>query len=394
MKIFCIGPIYPLRGGIAHSHRVQCENLSKNNDVTVISFSQMWPKLIYPGKDQRELNADPSFKLHAEYPLDSMNPLTWLEVARKIKREQPDWVVFRWNHTFFAPMFWVITTFGKNPKTKYSALCGNVEQHEGSWLHNMLNGLLHKPLQGLFFHKLDYIITCSSADYTRARELYPRIAATWITESTYEKQFGVLPTKEVARKKLHLHGDTLLFFGFVRAYKGLKFLIEAMPLILQKKPALKLMIVGEFWEDKQPYMDLIHSLGVEKNIVIVDKYVSNEEVPTYFAAADAVVLPYVSSSESGIIQLAYGLNTPVMTSAVGGNVDLIENHKTGMLFKPQDPMDLARAVVEFYDLELEKPIRKGMLQNADLFKWTTEKEAKFLRLPQPLKSIGKKSPKS
>jgi glycosyltransferase involved in cell wall biosynthesis len=369
MKVFVVGPIYPFRGGIAHSNRVLCENLSKNHDVTAISFSRMYPKILYPGKEQKEANIDDSFSVRTEYALDSMNPLSWLSVADRIKKERPDWVVFQWWHTFFTPMYWTIAKFGKNPKTRFSVVCQNVLPHEES--------RIHEKLTRLFFKKIDYFITLSSSDRAILKQLMPSAKSNWITESTYEKQFGKSPSQAQARKKLGITGDALLFFGFVRPYKGLKFLLDAMPQILRAKPDITLMIVGEFWNDKQEYLDRIERLGLKERLLIVDRYVANDEVPAYFAAADAVVLPYVSSTESGIIQLAYGLNTPVITTAVGGNVDLIEHGKTGMLCKAEDAADLARVVLEFYEQALRAPIKDGMTKNADLFRWTPAKEAVF-----------------
>jgi glycosyltransferase involved in cell wall biosynthesis len=366
MRVFAIGPIYPLRGGIAHSNRILCENLSRENEVVAISFSRMYPALLYPGRAQKELNSDSSFAIDADYALDCLNPLSWLKVAARIRRERPDRVLFQWWHTFFAPMFWVIAAFGGNRKTRFGAICQNVLPHEESRLHEFLTRF--------FFRRIDYFIALSGSDLRIMRRLMPRKRAAWITESTTESQFGKKPAKREARAALGLEGDTLLFFGFVRPYKGLKYLIEALPIILGERPGLKLMIVGEFWRDREEYLGLIRELGLQSAIMIVDRYVSSDEVPTYFAAADAVVLPYLSSTESGIIQLAYGLNEPVITTAVGGNVDLIEHGKTGMLCEPADPRDLARAVLEFYSRGLERPIREAMLANAELFSWTKRKE--------------------
>lgn len=377
LKIFVIGPIFPFRGGIAHSNRVLCENLSKSHQVTAISFSRMYPEFLFPGKSQKEVNSGPDFSIPTEYVLDSVNLLSWKKIADKIKKEEPDWVVFQWWHTFFAPAYWTIAKFGKNPQTKFLVICQNLSQHEGSVAHNVLNAFLHYPLTKLFFAQVDRFITLSSSDLKDLKTLLPTAHADWITESTYETQFGEKPSKEEARKKIGIQTDAILFFGFVRPYKGLKFLLQSLPIVLKKKPDLKLIIVGEFWNDKKEYFDLIEKLGLSKNLLIVDKYVSNEEVPAYFAAADAVVLPYTSSTESGIIQLAYGLNTPVITTAVGGNVDLIENEKTGMLCKPENPTDLAKKILDFYEKNFEKTIQQGMKANADLFKWTAEKERVF-----------------
>ncbi|MBS3061371.1 MAG: glycosyltransferase [Candidatus Diapherotrites archaeon] len=374
MKVFVVGPIYPFRGGIAHSNRILCENLQKKHDVTAISFSRMYPKILYPGKEQKEVTEDASFAVKTEYFLDSMNPLTWFKVADRIKKEQPDWVVFQWWHTFFAPLYWTIAKFGKNQKTRFSVVCQNVLPHEES--------KVHESLTKFFFGKVNYFITLSSSDLQILKKLLPSANANWITESTYETQFGQKSSKAEARKKLGVKGNAILFFGFVRPYKGLEFLLRAMPELLKKKHDLTLMIVGEFWNDKKEYFNLMDELKIKDHLLIVDRYVANDEVPTYFSAADAVVLPYVSSTESGIIQLAYGLNTPVITTAVGGNVDLIEHEKTGLLCRPKDPADLAQTVLSFYQKDLEGPIKKGMRQNADLFRWTSEKESVFFNQKQ------------
>ncbi|MFH1234462.1 MAG: glycosyltransferase, partial [Candidatus Diapherotrites archaeon] len=165
----------------------------------------------------------------------------------------------------------------------------------------------------------------------------------------------------------------ILFFGFVRPYKGLEFLLRAMPEVLAEKD-IELHIVGEFWEPKEKFTALIEELGISKNVKIVDRYVSDEEAALYFTACDAVVLPYVSSTESGIIQLAFGHNTPIITTSVGGNVDLIENRKNGLLVPAQDPEALAKAILEYYGKGYEKKFKKAMLGGMKKFEWTKKKE--------------------
>jgi glycosyltransferase involved in cell wall biosynthesis len=370
MEVYVIGPIFPFRGGIAHSNRMLCENLAKTNDLTVISFSRMYPEALYPGRGQMEAGPDPSFTLPAEYILDSMNPFSWLRVARRIRKEKPDRVIFQWWHTFFTPMFWTIRRLSRNGRTRFGVICQNVLPHEEGWIH--------EKLTHIFFKGIDYFIALCRSDLGILGKLMPRKHARWITETTYESQFGRKPGREGARKRLGLVSDVLLFFGFVRPYKGLAYLLKALPAIIESRPRLILMIVGEFWKDRKLYEGLIDDLGLRPNVMIVDRYVSNEEVPVYFAAADAVVLPYVASAESGIIQLAYGLNTPIIATAVGGHVDLINHGRTGMLCKPEDPNDLARVILEYYEKGLEATVRAGMDANADLFRWTAPKERAVL----------------
>lgn len=373
MKIFVISPIYPFRGGIAHSTRLLCEGLAERHEVRAISFSRMYPEFLYPGKSQKEAAEDPSFRVPTDYCLDSLNPLSWLSLAARIRREKPDRVIFKWWHTFFTPIFWTIARFGRNDRTRFCAICHNVLPHDEKRLHAVL--------ARLFFRRVDYFITHSKADLTHLREFFPGARASWVTESTYESLLGARPSQAEARGRLGLSGDTLLFFGFVRPYKGLRFLLEALPRVLAARPGLRLLIVGEFWNDRGEYEALIEGLGLGGAITIIDRYVPNEEVPLYFAAADAVVLPYLSSTESGIIQLAYGLDTPIITTAVGGNVDLIEDGTTGLLCAPADPADLARAILDFYGRSLAEPIREAMRGQADLFRWTPAKEAIVLDIP-------------
>jgi glycosyltransferase involved in cell wall biosynthesis len=372
MRIFVVGPIYPFRGGIAHSNRILCEQLEKNHAVTAISFSRMYPKLLYPGKGQRERNADSNFEIQTEYRLDSLNPATWLGLAGRIREERPERVIFQWWHTFFMPMYWTIARWGRNGRTQFGVVCQNVLPHE--------NGRIHERVSRIFFDSVDYCIALSSSDLRILQSLVPQKPARWITECTSESQFGKMPTKDAARRRLGLQGDALLFFGFVRPYKGLAFLLKAIPQIIKSRPGLTLMIVGEFWKDRQTYLDLIENLHIRSNVMIVDRYVGNDEVPLYFAAADAVVLPNVSSSESGIIQLAYGLNVPIITTAVGGNVDLVVHGKTGILCEPESPDELARAILDYYDGEREAHIKAGMRENAGLFQWTADKEKAVLNL--------------
>lgn len=370
MKVFVIGPIFPYRGGIAHSNRMLCENLAENNDLTVISFSRMYPRLLYPGRDQKETTADLEFSLSVEYVLDSLNPFTWARIGRRIRREMPDRVIFQWWHTFFAPSYWLIRRRGRNPRTRFGVVCQNVLPHESS--------RFHERLTRFFFRGIHYFIALSRSDLATVQALLPGTPARWITERTSESQFGRKPSVDAARARLGVSQETLLFFGFVRPYKGLEYLLQALPAVIARRPRLTLVIAGEFWKNREAYESQIDALGLRPHVRVVDRYLSAEEVPTYFAAADAVVLPYVSSTESGIIQLAFGLNTPVITTAVGGNVDFIEHGKTGMLCRPQDPDDLARVILDFYEADRGPLLREGMRAREEQFAWTAEKERAVL----------------
>lgn len=365
MKVFVIGPTSPYRGGIVHSNTMFCESLSKNHDLTSISFSRLFPKSLYPGEFQKSnLKSKTSFK--SIELLDSINPLNWEKVVQLIKKEKPNQVIFQWWSTFFTPCYTYIASRIKST-ANVSVICQNVLPHEENKIHEILTKV--------FFSQVNNFTCLSKSDLELLKTISPDSKADYLIEPTTEANFPKTSlTKEVAQKKLGLKGKNILFFGFVRPYKGLNYLLKALPQILNDFPDLKLLIVGEFWKDKQKYFDMIEELNVGKNLVIVDKYVPNEMVPVYFKAVDAVVLPYTSSTESGIIQLAFGLGLPVITSDAGGNPDLIDHGKTGLIFPIKNHPAISKSVKEFYTKNMGNKISKNMLGSKKKFLWSKEKE--------------------
>ena len=180
-------------------------------------------------------------------------------------------------------------------------------------------------------------------------------------------------SRQEAKRQLGLNGNIILFFGFVRPYKGLKYLIDAMPTIL-KKVELKLLIVGEFWEDKKKYLRQINELNISDNIQIIDKYVPDDEVSVYLSCADALVLPYTSATQSAILQTAYGFNKPVITSKVGSLLDLVQHDKTGLLVEPRNSKKLAEAIIKFYGKNLEPKFVENIKKSKKIFEWGDDKE--------------------
>ena len=360
-RIVLIGPVKPFRGGIAHSTTLLAEKLSKKNELLVLSFSRLFPKLLYPGKFQREKGAPPK-GIRTEFCIDSVNPVSWVKAVRKIKEFGAGVVVFEWWTTFLAPCYWFIAS---KANARVSVVCQNVLPHEKNSIHSFLTRA--------FLSKADSFVTLAKSDEKLLRVIIPSARVRTIIEPTYESITGkkAVPKKQ-ARKKLGLKGKNfILFFGFVRPYKGLEYLLKAMPLVEKN---VHLMIVGEFWEPREKFKALIRELGLGKRVKIVDRYVSDKETALYFGAADCVVLPYVSSTESGIIQLAFGYNKPVITTSVGGNPDLIEHGKNGLLVEPEKPAELAKAINHFYGRKLEQKFKREMKKKTKEFKWNKEKE--------------------
>lgn len=370
MKIFIIGPLPPYRGGISHSNAVLCKNLS-HHEVTCISFKRQFPAFLYAGKNQKDPSAAP-FSGKVKFIIDSINPLTWFKAYQVVKKEKPSLLTFQWWTPFFFPCYYVIASLAKKEGIRLSAVCQNVAVHETGMQQKVA-----KVLTRVFFKKMDFLITLSSSDKKEAKKLSPKTPVEYMIEGVYSQQMGERIPKEKAKKILKMSGKNILFFGFVREYKGLPFLLQALPNIL-KEMDVTLHIVGEFWEPKQRYIDEIRKRGMENSVKLVDRYVTDDEAVLYFSAVDAVVLPYTSSTESGIIQLAYGINTPVITTAVGGNVDVIDDKKTGFLVPPKDSQALCNAILEFYNGRYEERIREGMKRKKGIFSWNDGKERVFL----------------
>jgi glycosyltransferase involved in cell wall biosynthesis len=217
----------------------------------------------------------------------------------------------------------------------------------------------------------------AKSDLKALKSLLPGAKAMAIVEPTYETITGKKAVqKKQARKRLGINEkNAILFFGFVRPYKGLEFLLKAMPSV--RKDVL-LMVVGEFWEPREKFEALTKELGLGKQVRIVDRYVSDSETALYFGAADCVVLPYVSGTESGIIQMAFGYNIPVITTRVGGNPDLIENGEDGLLVEAGNSNALAGAINAFYSKKMEPDFRKEMKKKKKIFAWNNEKEKAVL----------------
>jgi len=366
MNILIVGPIKPFRGGIAHSNEILSKNLSKKHKVINISFKRLFPKVFYPGKFQiayKENNGT----------LDSINPMNWIFEKKKFKKA--DIVIFQWWTTFLFPCFYYLAT---KTKVKKIALCQNIFPHSEGILKFIVNPL-NKILTKIFLSKMDRLVAMSNSDKKLLIKMFPKKEIGLYFEPMYDLP-GIKngnPTKQEAKNKLGLKNKTMLFFGFVREYKGLKYLIEAMPEIVKKTQA-ELIIVGEFWENKEKYEEVIKSKGIEKKVRIIDEYIPDKEISNYFIGSDLLVLPYISISESGVIRMAFNFNIPILSTKVGGNPDHIENGVNGFLVGPKNPKALAQKATEFFTQNLYSKLSKGMAKKRKDLEWSNIKEKELL----------------
>ncbi len=359
-KIVLIGPVYPYKGGISHYTGLMYRALSQKYDVTMISYSFQYPKLLYK-RDQRDFSND-SFKIKDTcYWINTANPLNWFIVANKINIMRPALVIIQWWHPYFAPCYQAMTSKLKNTKVLF--ICHNVFPHERFPMDKFLT---KKTLT-----KGNRFIVQSRQDEKDLKSIIPNANYARAVHPTYNAFKMQNMSKEEAREILGISREEriLLFFGFVRKYKGLEYLIQAMPEIKKRLKNCKLLVVGDFGDDKSEYVSSIVNRNVSDVIEIHDDYIPDKEVEKFFAACDVVVLPYVSATQSGIVQIAYGFEKPVIATNVGGLPDVVNDGKTGYLVPPENPNALSDSVIKFFDDDNQELFEAGVKEEAYRFSW-------------------------
>lgn len=359
-KIVLVGPVYPFKGGISHYTGMLYRALAKNHDVTMVSFKMQYPRFLFR-KEQRDYSND-SFKVeNTHYWLNTANPFNIIATAGKIRAMKPDMVILQWWHPYFAPCYVILTSLLKGIKIAY--VCHNVFPHE--------RFPMDRRLARMALKRGDYFIVQSAMDAEDLLSIKPNAVFRETQHPTYNAfKFQNMSMAE-ARKLLSVADDekVLLFFGFVREYKGLNYLIQAMPEIKQKLDKVRLMVVGDFGEDKEQYMELIRACGVSDVVRTVEGYIPDREVEKYFAASDLVVLPYISATQSGIVQIAYGFTKPVVVTNVGGLPEVVTDGKTGYVVESRSPSELARAVERFFREEKAEEFAVHIREEEYRFSW-------------------------
>ncbi len=341
MKIDLIGPSHPFRGGISHYTTLLFRHLKEKHTTRFYSFKRQYPRFLFPGATDRDDSLAPLMDEEARPVLDSLNPFSWLRTAARVVKDKPELTIFPWWVVFWAPQFLTIIFYLRLfSKTKILFICHNVLEHEG---HSFKYWLSKRVLS-----RGDYFIVHSSEERTRLIETIGERPVAVCFHPTYEVFNEGEITQDQAREKLQIAEDNvLLFFGFVREYKGLRYLLEAMPDIVKTVDA-RLVIAGEFWQGRDAYLAMIEELGIGHKVTVVDRYIPNEEMPAYFSAADLVVLPYVSVTGSGQVQLAFGFERPVVVSRIGSLSEVVRDKETGFLVAPESPSEIAEAVAGFF----------------------------------------------
>jgi glycosyltransferase involved in cell wall biosynthesis len=364
MRIAMLGPTSPYRGGISHYTTLLARELAREHDIEVQSFTRMYPDLLFPGKTQLDESAA-ALDFPSTRVLDSIDPRTWRRAGKAMAASRPALAVFQWWHPFFAPSYRTAALWLKrhSPRTTRVFLCHNVRPHEASLVDDGLLRLAYSGADAFLIH--------TEGDREELARLAPGKPIAVHPHPTYDVfddlSEGEL-SREEARSLLKLEGEVLLFFGYIRAYKGLRYAIEALPKILEERP-VTLVIAGEFYEDRAETEALIDRLGVRAHVRLYDQYIPNEEVARYFRAADLCVQPYVSATQSGITQLAWGFARPVLATAVGGLPEVIDDGVTGYLVPPETPAAIADAVLDFFENERGGAMERAVIEARERFSW-------------------------
>jgi glycosyltransferase involved in cell wall biosynthesis len=342
-RIVIIGPAHPLRGGglTTFNHRLAKEFTAQGNECSIWSFSLQYPSFMFPGKSQYTDEPAPT-GISIKSVINSINPFNWLKIGDRLKKERPDIIVVRYWLPLMGPALGtILRRVKKNNHTKIICIADNIIPHEKRFGDKAFTKYFIKPV--------DAFITMSEKVLTDLRMFEKNKSAELVPHPLYDN-FGEIVSKDDARKKLTIGdaGFIILFFGFIRKYKGLDLLFEAMADERIKKTDIKLLVAGEFYDDEKIYQEQIGKLNIRERLILKTGFIPDSEVKYYLCAADAVIQPYRSATQSGVTPLAYHFEKPMIVTNVGGLPALVPHKKCGIVAEPT-AASLAHAITEMLE---------------------------------------------
>jgi D-inositol-3-phosphate glycosyltransferase len=341
MKIVIIGTAYPYRGGLAaYNERLALQFMNEGHEVSVMTFTLQYPGFLFPGKSQF-LDGPAPTGIRIERCVNSINPFSWISTGRRLGKLKPDLIIFKYWLPFMAPCFGTIARIARrNKHSKVICIFDNViphEKHPGD-----------RQLTKYFTSSIDGAIAMSASVLDDLSDFRNDIPAKLNPHPLFDNFGAPLPVEE-ACKKLGLDSSFhwLLFFGFIRAYKGLDLLIEAFADDKLRGRNLRLMVAGEFYEDSKKYKDLVRKLKMENDIIFFERFINDDEVRYFFSAAEMVIQPYRDATQSGVTQIAYHFDKPMIVTDVGGLKEIVPDGRCGYVVKP-DPQAISSAIDDCY----------------------------------------------
>lgn len=364
MKIAILGTAYPYRGGLAaFNERLARQFQAEGHDVEVLTFTLQYPSFLFPGKTQFSSEAAPS-DLRIRRVLSSCNPLTWLKVGHELRKSAPDILITCYWMSFMAPAFGTVCRIAaRNRHTRCIALVHNMLPHDPSLLDKLFPPYYVAAQKG--FVALSESVVCDIEKLDR--KAAPK---TFSPHPIYDHYGDRLSKNDAcARLALDLSVPYMLFFGLVRAYKGLDLLLEAMGLLKQQGKQLPTLIVaGEFYEDEQKYRDIIARCAIEDKVIIKNEFIADADLPLYFGAADLIVQPYRSATQSGVTQVAFHFEKPMLVTNVGGLGEIVHHGKMGYAVEPS-PEAIAASIDDFFSSDRSASFISYLRQEKVKYDW-------------------------
>ena len=361
-KLVIIGPAHPFRGGLAnYNERLATEFQQQGYDVVMHTFTTQYPELLFPGKSQFSDRPAP-LNLDIYRTFSSINPFSWIKLGLRLKREQPALIILRFWLPFMAPSMGIISRIARsNKKTKILALIDNIIPHEKRIGDTMLAKFFVGSVDGFVVMSRAVEADLNGFDKQKPVEFCPH--------PLFDNYGASVPREEaLSRLKLDVNSKYMLFFGFIRDYKGLDLLLKAMALPALKDPSIKLIVAGEFYCESESYYALIKEAGLEDRVVLRTEFIPDSEVPVYFGAADLIVQPYKSATQSGVTQVGYYFNKPMLVTNVGGLGEIIPHGKVGYVVEP-NPEEIADAINDFYTNDRFEAMSAMAAIEKDRFSW-------------------------
>lgn len=344
-SVVIIGPAHPLRGGLAsYDERLSREFLARGYQTSIYTFSYQYPSFLFPGTTQYSTEPAPE-GISIKVKINSINPFNWIKIGNELKKLQPDFIVVRYWLPFMGPCLGTILRRVKqNNYTKIICIADNIIPHEKRPGDTAFTKYFLKPIDGF--------ITMSEKVLGDLKQFASGKPAQFVPHPLYDN-FGKIITKEEAREKLQINNDdkVLLFFGFIRRYKGLDILLQAMKVLHQKSSTrnIKLLVAGEFYEDEKNYLSQINDPQIKDNLLMHTHFIPDSMVKYYMCAADCVIQPYRNATQSGVTPLSYHFEKPMIVTNVGGLPSMVPDRKVGLVAEP-DAISIAEKIEEFFEI--------------------------------------------
>lgn len=363
MKITILGPAHPYRGGLASIMEIMARTFQRRGDeVDIKTFTLQYPSLLFPGESQTVATPPPA-DLRICRCVNTMNPLNWVRVGRRIRRERPDFVLMKYWTPFMAPCFGTIARIARgNGHTKVLCQIDNVEPHE--------RHLTDKPFNRYYLHSVDGFVYMSEQVHSELRA-YSDAPALFSPHPLFEN-FGERVERSEACVRLGLDPANryVLFFGLIRDYKGLDLLLDAWAQLRRagRTEGRRLIVAGEFYTAREPYLNRIADNGLQDEVLLHDRFIPDDDVKYYFSAADFVVQPYKTATQSGVTQIAYQFCVPMVVTAVGGLPEIVPDGRVGYVCPPTAE-GVAAAMDRMYEGDALKRFRENCVEERRRFSW-------------------------